>query len=53
MGGSTPGSSALHYLLELAQTHVRRVSGAIQPFHPLIPLYPFAFNLFQHQKLFQ
>ena len=53
MGSSTPSSSALHYLLEFSQTHVCRVSGAIQPSHPLMPLYPFAFNLFQHQRLFQ
>ena len=45
MGSSTPSSSALHYLLEFSQTHVCRVSGAIQPSHPLMPLYPFAFNL--------
>ena len=25
----------LHYLLQLAQTHVHLVSGAIQPSHPL------------------
>ena len=53
MDSSTPGASALHYLLEFAQTHVHRVSGAIQPSHPLMPLSPFAFNLFQHQGLFQ
>ena len=35
---STPGFSVLHYLLKLAQTHVHRVSDAIQPSHPLVPL---------------
>ena len=30
MDCSTPGFSALHYLLELAQTHVHRVGDAIQ-----------------------
>ena len=35
---STPGLPVLpvlHYLLEFAQTHVHRVSDAIQPSHPL------------------
>ena len=41
-----------HQLLEAAQTHVHRVSGAIQPSHPLLSPSP-AFNLFQHQGLFQ
>ena len=35
---STPGSPVLHHLLELAQTHVHWVGGAIQPSHPLLPL---------------
>ena len=35
MDCSTTGFSVLHYLLELAQTHVHWVSGAIQPSHPL------------------
>ena len=43
----------LHQLLELAQTHVHWVSDAIQPSHPLSsPSHP-AFNLSQHQGLFQ
>ena len=42
-----------HQLLELAQTHVHRVGGAIQPSHSLSsPSLP-AFNLFQYQGLFQ
>ena len=36
MDCSTPGFPVLHYLLELAQTHVL-VSDAIQPFHPVAP----------------
>ena len=33
-----PGFPVLHYLPELAQTHVHWVSDAIQPSHPLSPL---------------
>ena len=36
-----------------AQTQVHRVSDAIQPSHPLSSLSPPAFNLSQHQGLFQ
>ena len=50
---STPGFPILHYLPELAQTHVLRVSNAIQPFHPLSSLSPPALNLSQHQGLFK
>ena len=35
MDCSTPVSAVLHYLLEVAQTHVHRVSDAIQPSHAL------------------
>ena len=50
---STPGLPIHHQLLELAQTHVHRVDDAIQSFHPLLsPSLP-AFNLSQHQGLFQ
>ena len=45
----TPGFPVLHHLPEFAQTHVHWVSDAIQPSHPLLPPYPFAFNLSQHQ----
>ena len=38
--------------LELAQTHVHRVGDAIQPSDPLSPSSPPAFNLSQHQGLF-
>ena len=43
----------LHYLPEFAQTHVRWVSDANQPSHPLSPPSPPAFNLSQNQDLFQ
>ena len=42
-----------HQLPELAQTHVHQVSDAIQPSHPLSSPSPPAFNLSQHQGLFQ
>ena len=34
---SAPGFPVLHHLLALTQTHVHRVSDAIQPSHPLVP----------------
>ena len=53
MDCSTPGFPVHHQLLELAQTHVHQVGNAIQPSHPLSsPSLP-AFNLPQHQGLFQ
>ena len=53
MDCSMPGFSVHHHLPELAQTHVHWVSDAIQPFHPLLSPSPPAFNLSQHQGLFQ
>ena len=53
MDYSTPGSSALHNLLEFAPIHVNQVSDATWPSHPLSSSSPFAFNLSQHQSLFQ
>ena len=50
---SAPGFPVHHQLLELAQTHVHRVSDAIQPSYPLSSPSPPAFNLSQHQGLFQ
>ena len=50
---STPGLPVHPQLLELAQTHVRRVGDAIQPSHPLSSPSPPAFNVSQHQGLFQ
>ena len=40
-------------LLEFTQTYVHWVSDAIQPSHPLLSPSPLAFNLSQHQSLFQ
>ena len=53
MNCSTPGFPILHYLLDLAQTHVHWVGDAIQPSHPLLSPSPPAFNLSQHQGLSQ
>ena len=53
MDCSTPGLPVHHQLPELTQTHVYQVSDAIHPSHPLSsPSLP-AFNLSQHQGLFQ
>ena len=52
MDCSTPGLPVHHQFLELTQTHVHKVSDAIQPSH-LSSLSPPAFNLFQHQGLFK
>ena len=38
MDCSTPGFPAHYYLLEFAQTHVHKVSDAVQPSHPLLSL---------------
>ena len=50
---STPGLPVHHQLPEFTQTHVHRVSDAIQPSHPLLSLFPPAPNPYQHQGLFQ
>ena len=50
---SMPSFAVFLYLLEFALTHVHWVSDAIQPSHPLLPPSPLAFNLSQHQGLFQ
>ena len=42
-----------HQFPELAQTRVHRVRDSIQPSHPLLSPSPLAFNLSQHQGLFQ
>ena len=51
MNWSTPGLPVYHQLPEFTQTHVCWVSDAIQPSHPLLPPFPFAFSLSQHQGL--
>ena len=48
-----PMNPVHHHLPEFTQTHVHRVSDAIQPSHPLVfPSLP-APNPSQHQSLFQ
>ena len=53
MNRSTPGLPVHHQLQEFTQTHVHRVSDAIQPSHPLSSPSPPAPNPSQHQGLFQ
>ena len=53
MDYSMPGLPVHHLIPELTQTHVHRVGDAIQPSHPLSSPSPPAFNLSQHQGLFQ
>ena len=53
MNRSTPGLPVHHQLPEFTQTHVHQVSDATQPSHPLSSPSPPAFNLSQHQSLFQ
>ena len=49
MNCSTPGLPVHHQLPEFTQTHLHRVSDAIQPSHPLSSPSPPALNLSQHQ----
>ena len=49
---STPTFPVHHQLLQLAQTHVHPISDTIQLSHPPFSLSPPAFNLSQHQGLF-
>ena len=51
MNRSTPGLPVHHQLPEFTQTHIHRVSDAIQPFHPPSSPSPPAPNLSQHQSL--
>ena len=53
MNRSTPGLPVHHHFLEFTQTHVHRVSDAIQPSHPRSSPSPPAPNPSQHQSLFQ
>ena len=53
MNCSMPGLPVHHQLPESTQTHVDRVSDAIQPSHPLSSPSPPALNLSQHQGLFK
>ena len=53
MNCSRPGLPVHRQLPEFMQTHVHRVSDAIQPSHPLSSPSPPAPDHFQHQGLFQ
>ena len=53
MNHSTPGLPVHYQLPEFTQTHIHRVSYAIQPSHPLSSPSPPAPNPSQHQSLFQ
>ena len=53
MNCSTPGLPVHHQLPEFTETHVQRVSDALQPSHPLASPSPPAPNPSQHQSLFQ
>ena len=50
MNRSMPGLPVHHQFLEFTQTHVHRVSDAIQPSHPLWSPSPPAPNPSQHQS---
>ena len=52
MNRSTLGLLVYHQLLKFTQTQVQWVSDTIQPSHPLSSPSPPAFNLSQHQGLF-
>ena len=53
MNCSMPGLPVHHQLPEFTQIHIHRVGDALQPSHPLSSPSPPAFNLSQHQGLFQ
>ena len=53
MDCSIPGLPVHHQFLETTQTHFHWVGDAIQLSHPLSSLSSPAFNLFQHQDIFQ
>ena len=53
MDCSTPALPVPHHLPKFTQVHVHCIGNAIQTSHPLVPSSPSAFNLSQHQCLFQ
>ena len=53
MNCSMPGLPVHHQLSEFTQTHIHRVSDAIQPSRPLSSHSPPVSNPSQHQSLFQ
>ena len=50
MNRSTPGLPVHHQLPEFTQTHVHRVSEAIQPSHPLLPPIPPSIRVFSNES---
>ena len=52
MNCSKPGLPVHNQVLESTQTHVHRVSDAIQPSHPLSSLSPPAFSIFPSIRVF-
>jgi len=48
-----PGFPVHHQLQKLAQTHIHQISDPFQISHPLLSSSLPAFNLYQHQGLFQ
>ena len=52
MNCSTPGLPVHHQLPDFTQTHVHRVSDAIQPSHPLSSSSPPALNPSQHHSFY-
>ena len=53
MDCSTPGLPVHHQLPEFTETHVHRIGDAVQPPHYLSSPCAPAFNISQHQDLFQ
>ena len=53
MNHSTAGLPVHHQLPEFTETHIHKVSDAIQPSRPLMSPSPPAPNPSQHQSLFQ
>ena len=53
MNHSTLGLPVHHQIPESTQTHVHRIGDAIQPYHPLSPPSPPAFNLPKRQGLYK
>ena len=50
MNCSTPGLPVHHQLPEFTQTHIRRVSDAIQPSHPLLSPIPARIKVFSNES---
>ena len=50
MNRSTPGFPVHHQLRVFTQTHIHRVSDAIQPSHPLLPPIPPSIRVFSNES---